>query len=69
MAKRVEAGVFKGKATGDEPKPDLTTAAVRAITRSEAAAREAKTARLRAARLALPAAPAEPLKPTRNRKT
>lgn len=69
MAKHVGTGLFKGKATGGEPKPDLTTAAVRAITRSEATAREAKTARLRAARLALPAAPAEPLKPKRNRKT
>lgn len=63
MAKQVETGMFKSKATGGEPKPDLTTAAVRAIVRNEASAREAKTARLRAARLALPA---EPLKPKRN---
>jgi hypothetical protein len=54
MARYVEAGLFTSKAKSDEPKPDHTTAAVRAIVRGEAAAREAKTARLRAARLGLP---------------
>lgn len=68
MVKHIEGGVFKNNSKRSEAKSDPTTTAVRTINRNEAAAREAKTARLRAARLALPAAPAEPPKTERSLK-
>lgn len=48
----VPEGIFKPKPTSTEAKGDTTTRAARAIIQGEAAAREAKTEKLRQARLA-----------------
>ncbi|MBX3530402.1 MAG: hypothetical protein KF849_07330 [Rhizobiaceae bacterium] len=53
------------RATRAESKADATTAAALEIIESEAAARIAKTERLKAARLAAPAPDAEPAKQKR----
>ena len=53
------------RATRAESKADVTTAAALEIIESEAAARIAKTERLRAARLAMPAPEPEPVKQKR----
>lgn len=56
MNETLAAAVFQPKASRQETKADTTTRAAWEIIDSEAAAREAKTQRLRAARLALEAA-------------
>ncbi len=52
MSRMPDAGAFKPTPSPTEARNDATTKKSRAITDSEAAARLAKTARLRAARLA-----------------
>ena len=58
MKSMPETGLFKPKPSHAEAKGDATTRAAREIIRSEAAARDAKTERLKAARMANP--PAQP---------
>jgi len=50
--RQIESGIFKPTPSRNEAKGDMTTRVAREIIDGEAAARTAKTARLRAARLA-----------------
>lgn len=65
MRQTIEAGIFKPKPTQTETKSDATTKAARAILDQEAAARVAKTERLRAARLARQVPDAPPKSPVK----
>ena len=50
--RQIEPGIFKPTPSRNEAKNDMTTRVAREIIESEAAARTAKTERLRAARMA-----------------